>query len=70
MGAAPEGPNPRGSGEGWVESDQLPWAGRGGRGRGEMGKGLGGVRRLGGVWGPPCRRWGQGDGWSLPKKPP
>ena len=52
MGASPKGRNPRGSGEGWVESDQLRWAGRLGRqGAGEMGKGLGGVHHLGGVWG-------------------
>ena len=34
-----------------MESDQLPWAGRGGGGQEEMGKGLGGVHHLGGVWG-------------------
>ena len=35
-----------------MESDQLRWAGRLGRqGAGEMGKGLGGVHHLGGVWG-------------------
>ena len=34
-----------------MESDQLHWAGRGGGGQEEMGKGLGGVCHLGGLWG-------------------
>ena len=51
-----------GSGEGWVESDQLPWPQERRR---EMGKGLGGVRHLGGKWGAQCRRAGRGDGWSM-----
>ena len=59
VGAAPEGPNPRGSGEGWVESDQLGGQGRQGAGR-EMGKGLGGVRHLGGVWGGAVQEVGEG----------
>ena len=60
MGAATEGPNPRGLGEGWVESDQLRWAGRGSRGRREMGNGLGGVHHLGRVWGGSVQEVGAG----------
>ena len=45
VATASKGPNPRGSGEGWVESDQLHWPQERWR---EMGKGLGGVRHLGG----------------------
>ena len=45
-----------GSGEGWVESDQLRWPQERWR---EMGKGLGGVCHLGGNWGSQCRREGR-----------
>ena len=58
VATASKGPNPRGSGEGWVESDQLHWPQERWR---EMGKGLGGVRHLGRKWGP--AQEGGAGGW-------
>lgn len=67
VAAASEGPNPRGSGEGWVESDQLRWPQERWR---EMGKGLGGVRHLGGKWGASAGGRGGEMGGVCPGKPP
>ena len=60
LAAASEGPNPRGSGEGWVESDQLRWPQERWR---EMGKGLGGVRHLGGEEGGRAVQEGRSGIW-------
>lgn len=67
VAAASEGPNPRGSGEDWVESDQLRWPQERWR---EMGKGLGGVRHLGGKWGASAGGRGGEMGGVCPGKPP
>ena len=68
LAAAPGGPNPRGSGESWEESDQLLWPQERWR---EMGKGVGGVRHLGGECGGCCAGGGGGEMSGVwPRKPP